>query len=122
MAKTEGRKSLIRLKIPSNYAISGEVLERARKEIQADAKETLRILSAVSHPIRLRILRALKVDELCVCVFVVMMKCKYSKLSYHLKLLKKAGLIESTKEKNFLIYRITDFGRQILKSVESKTR
>jgi len=122
LAKTEGRKSLIRLKIPSNYAISGEVLERARKEIQADAKETLRILSAVSHPIRLRILRALKVDELCVCVFVVMMKCKYSKLSYHLKLLKKAGLIESTKEKNFLIYRITDFGRQILKSVESKTR
>ena len=117
--KTRDRKSSLRRKIPSNYKISEDTLNSAYKEIQADTKETLRILSAISHPIRLRILRALKVDELCVCVFVSMMKCKYSKLSYHLKLLKRAGLVDSKKNRNFLSYKLTPRGKRVLDSVES---
>jgi len=46
------------------------------------------------------------------------MKIKYSKLSYHLKLLKEAGLVDSKKDKNFLIYRLTDLGRKVLDDVE----
>jgi len=99
--------------------VSEEVLKRADKEIRADTGDTLRFLDAMSHPIRLRILRALKVKELCVCVFVTLMRIKYSKLSYHLKLLKKAGLVDSKKDRNFLIYRLTNLGRKVLESIES---
>ena len=104
--------------MPSNYEISEDILNRAYKETQSDTKDTLRILNAVSHPTRLRILRALKAKELCVCVFVVLMRYKYSKLSYHLKLLKRAGLVDSQKNKNFLTYRLTDLGKRVLESVE----
>lgn len=47
------------------------------------------------------------------------MKIKYSKLSYHLKILKDAGLVEFRKERNFLIYRLTNLGRKVLKDIES---
>jgi len=104
--------------MPSNYEISEDILNRAYKETQSDTKDTLRILNAVSHPTRLRILRALKVKELCVCVFVALMKERYSKLSYHLKLLKRAGLIDSQKNKNFLAYRLTNLGKRVLESIE----
>ena len=104
--------------MPQNYSVSEEVLARTYKEIQADTKETLRVLAAISHPTRLRILRALKVKELCVCVFVTLMRQKYSKLSYHLKLLKRAGLIDSQKNKNFLAYRLTNLGKRVIESVE----
>ncbi|RJS77573.1 ArsR family transcriptional regulator [Methanophagales archaeon] len=49
------------------------------------------------NQIRLRILKASRISDLCgVCVLVELMDCEYSKLSYHLKLLKEAGLIDCT--------------------------
>jgi len=38
-----------------------------------------------------------------------------SRLSYHLQVLKKAGLIEGDQQGNYIIYRITPSGKQILK-------
>jgi len=106
------------LRIPPDYSLSVEVLEKLEKEIQCDTKETIKFLQAISHPTRLRVLRALRIKELCVCVLVALMKIKYSKLSYHLKILKKAGLVESEKRKNFLIYRLTGLGRKVLADLE----
>ncbi len=108
----------LRVKIPKNYRITNKVLKRTLKEVQSDTRETLGVLRAISHPTRLRILRALRVEELCVCVFVSLMRQKYSKLSYHLNLLKKAGLADSKKDRNFLIYRLTNLGRRVLDSIE----
>lgn len=94
------------------------MLEKVRKTMEAETKKTIKFLRAISHPTRLRILRALQINELCVCVFVNLMKMKYSKLSYHLKILKDAGLVESRKDRNFLIYRLTNLGRKVLKDIE----
>ncbi|MGC8816808.1 MAG: ArsR/SmtB family transcription factor [Candidatus Hadarchaeum sp.] len=115
-----GKKQFLRLrsKVPPDYIISDDVLRRVEEEMQTNTKDTLRFLQAMSHPTRLRILRALRVKELCVCVFVALMKIKYSKLSYHLRLLKEAGLVDFKKDKNFLIYRLTDLGRKVLDDVE----
>lgn len=112
-------KSSLRRKIPKSYTISEKSLKQVYDVTRADTKETLKILNAVAHPIRLRILRALEVKELCVCVFVAALNCKYSKLSYHLKLLKTAGLIKSKKDKNFLSYNHTKLGKKILNVIES---
>ena len=54
---------------------------------------------------------ALSVQELCVSVIVEIMDYRYSALSYHLKLLKKIGFINSRREGTFLLYRLTDSGR-----------
>lgn len=113
-------KSLHRLRsrIPLDYSISENVLEKVRDIMGTETKKTLKFLRAVSHPTRLRILRALRINELCVCVFVNLMKIKYSKLSYHLKILKDAGLVEFRKDRNFLIYRLTAIGRKLLDDIE----
>lgn len=108
----------LNLDFPQTYKISKKALERVKKEILTDTKDTLMILKAVSHPTRLRILRALNVKELCVCVFVELMRQRYSKLSYHLKFLREAKLVDYRKEKNFLIYRLTKLGKSVLKSLE----
>ncbi len=108
----------LRDKISGAYDISEESLKRADKEIRADTKEAIKFLEALDHPTRLRILRALRTGELCVCVFVALMKIKHSKLSYHLKLLKNAGLVDSRKDGYFVEYRITDLGRRMLENIE----
>ncbi|HID30967.1 MAG TPA: metalloregulator ArsR/SmtB family transcription factor, partial [Desulfobacterales bacterium] len=115
--KSRGARGLF-CRIPRDYRISKKTLEQVRHQIHAETKGILEVCGAVSHPIRLRILMALQVRELCVCVFVSLLRVEYPKLSYHLKLLKKAGLVDFPKEENFLIYRFTKFGRKLLKSVE----
>ncbi|MHC1623721.1 MAG: ArsR/SmtB family transcription factor [Candidatus Methanospirareceae archaeon] len=105
-------------KIPPSYKISTETVEKVREIMNEDVSDTVAVLKALSDPIRLRILKALRISDLCVCVLVELMDCEYSKLSYHLKLLKEAGLIDCTKDGNFLIYHLTEFGRQILECVE----
>ncbi len=120
MAGSRAGNSSTRLRktIPANYSISDKTLAAAYDAVMADTKRAMKILAATSHPIRLRILRVLSVKELCVCVFVGLMRQKYSKISYHLKLLKAAGLVASDKEGNFLIYRLTDLGKEVLKGIE----
>jgi len=65
---------------------------------------------AMSDPIRLRILWALSVSELCPCLLKKVAKVSDSKLSYHLRLLEKAELIRPRRAKNWRIYSITEDG------------
>ncbi len=65
---------------------------------------------ALSEPLRLRILHALAVQPLCVCVIKACIGIADSKLSYHLTILKKAGLIEGEQKGNWIIYQITEKG------------
>ena len=100
----------ISLKIPSSYTISPEILEKVKGVTNEDVSDTVALLKALSDPIRVRILKALHIEDLCVCVLVELMNCEYSKLSYHLGVLKKVGLIECTQDGTFLIYRLTELG------------
>lgn len=65
---------------------------------------------AMSDPIRLRILWALSVSELCPCLLKKVAQVSDSKLSYHLRLLEKAELISSRRVKNWRICSITEDG------------
>jgi len=74
------------------------------------------IFQSVSDPIRLSILYELSVMPLCVCVLKSVLRIADSKLSYHLDDLRSAGLVSSQSEGRFMVYRITDLGRDLLRA------
>jgi DNA-binding transcriptional ArsR family regulator len=82
---------------------SGEMIERMRELYQACA-----------DPVRLKILCLLTIQPLCVCVIKAVINIADSKLSYHLTILRKAGLIEGAQQGNYIIYNITPSGREFI--------
>jgi DNA-binding transcriptional ArsR family regulator len=105
--------------IPASYEINPETLERVKEATAAEVGTPVAVFKALADPLRLRILKALRVSDLCVCVFVELLDCEYSRLSYHLKVLKDVGLVECAQEGNFLIYHLTEFGRAVLGGVDA---
>jgi ArsR family transcriptional regulator len=69
---------------------------------------------ACADPVRLKILSLLMVQPLCVCVIKSVVKMADSKLSYHLNILKKAGIIEGKQQGQWIIYHVTDEARMFL--------
>lgn len=67
---------------------------------------------ALADPFRVKILAMLAVQPLCVCVIKAVLGIADSKLSYHLSVLKKAGLILGDQQGNWIIYRLTDEGER----------
>ena len=105
-------------KIPTSYDISSDILEEVKKRMSEDVEDAARLFKTLSDPARLRILRALDVGEMCACVLVETADCRYSALSYHLKMLKDAGLIKSKRDGNFLNYSLTEKGKKVLKGIK----
>jgi DNA-binding transcriptional ArsR family regulator len=67
------------------------------------------ILSAISHPNRIRILNALKKESvLCGCEILPMLGLEQSNLSRHLSTLVKAGVLIAWKEGVRMNYRVAD--------------
>jgi len=90
-----------------------EKTKRALKSIKGfDYGPTSDLFMAVADPTRVKIIEALGIKELCVCVLVDMTGLKYPALSYHLKHLKESDIISFTK-KNFLIYYLTRKGKVV---------
>lgn len=75
---------------------------------------TARYHGALSDKIRLRILYALAVTDMCPCILKAVSGTSDSKLSYHLKLLQSEGLITARRVKNWRVYSISVKGRRSL--------
>jgi ArsR family transcriptional regulator len=73
-----------------------------------------RFHQALADPIRLTVMYALLSQPLCVCVIKEVVKIADSKLSYHLNILKEQELISGEQQGNWIIYSITNRGRQTL--------
>ena len=82
---------------------------------QRELEEKSNIYNALSDPLRLTILYLIKDQPLCVCVINRFMRLAGSKLSYHLNILKEGGLIEGEYHGNWIIYSLTDTGREYLR-------
>lgn len=61
---------------------------------------------ALSDPIRLKILDLLQQQEMCVCDLCDRLEVPQSKLSFHLKTLKEAGLVHSHQDGRWMYYRL----------------
>jgi ArsR family transcriptional regulator len=61
-----------------------------------------------ADPTRLRILNALAAGELCVCDLVDLLQMAQPAVSRHLAYLRRAGLVEATREWKFAHYRLAE--------------
>jgi len=101
----------------SKYAIDECTIKDLLKKIPKDRvfEDKSRVFHALSEPIRMKILSALSLRPLCVCVLTEITRMKYSKLSYHLSVFKECGLVSSKEDGNWIIYSITSPGKRMIK-------
>jgi len=90
----------------------GKLIKRLPKESMV--KDLARRHQALSDPVRLRLLWALSMADLCPCVLKQIAELSDSKLSYHLNVLERAGLVSSKRTKNWMVYSITPLGSKEL--------
>ena len=67
-------------------------------------KKAVALFHALSDETRLALLDRLKDGERCVCELTDAMKASQSRLSFHLKVLKDAGLVEDRREGRWMYY------------------
>ncbi|MFH1051344.1 MAG: metalloregulator ArsR/SmtB family transcription factor [bacterium] len=77
-------------------------MKKTKEDMQSE------ILSAISHPNRIRILKSLRKKILCNCELMPLLGLEQSNLSRHLKSLENAGIIVSWKEGLRVNYKVTD--------------
>ena len=67
--------------------------------------EIASIFHALSEPLRVQVLELLRTQELCVCDLCERLEvAQSSKLSFHLKTLREAGLVRSRQEGRWIYY------------------
>ena len=71
-------------------------------------QDILNIYKALSEETRLRVLKLLEHGELCVCDIVAALDLIQPKVSFHLAVLKEAGLIKDRKQGKWVHYKIDD--------------
>jgi len=76
----------------------------ASPPIQSDQARAL--LKALAEPLRLQVIEALGGGERCVCDLTADLGLAQSKLSFHLKVLKEAGLLADRQEGRWIYYRL----------------
>ena len=81
-------------------------------------------VKALAEPLRWRIMELLGAEELCVCHLVEELDVPQPLVSHHLKVLRDAGLVESSKFRYWTYYRlrtgpVADIGRALLALAEA---
>lgn len=72
--------------------------------VRSDAARAVRLFHALSDPTRLSILERLRLGDRCVCDMTDAMETGQSRLSFHLKVLKDAGLVTDRREGRWMYY------------------
>jgi len=72
-----------------------------------DSSRVVRRFHALSDPTRLSILERLRYGERCVCELTDALDAAQSRLSFHLKVLKGAGLVTDRKEGRWMYYTLS---------------
>jgi len=71
-------------------------------------QELLNIFKAFSEETRLKMLKIMEKGEICVCDLVSVLNVSQPKISFHLNVLKEAGLIKDRKQGKWVHYSIND--------------
>lgn len=68
--------------------------------------EARALLKALADPLRLQVIEALGQGERCVCELTDELGLAQSKLSFHLKVLREAGLIDGRQQGRWMYYQL----------------
>lgn len=71
-----------------------------------DTHKAQAMLKGLSDPIRLRVIEQLGAGERCVCDLTTDLQLSQSRLSFHLKVLREAGLISDRQSGRWVYYRL----------------
>jgi ArsR family transcriptional regulator len=86
--------------------MGSRIVEATSVEVRA------RTLSALGDPLRLQILDLLTPEQRCVCELQETVGVATNLLSYHLRVLREAGLVEATRRGRWVDYRLADGASQ----------
>jgi ArsR family transcriptional regulator len=81
------------------------------------------IFKALADGTRLRVLKLLGRGELCVCEIAAALDLEQPRLSFHLRILKQAGLVLVCRQERWILYRLNEgdlFVRHLLLAVEER--
>ncbi len=81
---------------------------------QLDTSQAQGMLKGLADPIRLRVIEQLGGGERCVCDLTTALQLSQSRLSFHLKVLKEAGLITDRQSGRWVYYRLQPDALQTL--------
>lgn len=92
------------------FAFDADLVEQARKALPDDdvAQRVAQSLKLLAHPTRIRILRALKAVELCVCDLAQALGMSVSAVSHQLRLLCGMGVVRYRTEGKMAYYSVVD--------------
>lgn len=70
---------------------------------------TVKLFKSLGHPVRLKIVKKLGRERLCVCELQEDVEFSQSNLSQHLKILRDSGILIGEKEGLKVMYQVKDF-------------
>ena len=72
------------------------------------ARAAQRVITCICDPTRLKIVRALQASELAAGDIALVIERSRSATSHHLRILRDASAVHSTRERNVIRYRLSD--------------
>ena len=87
-----------------------ETLERARAALPSEDEvaRASALLKVLADPTRMRILLAMRREELCVCGLAHLLKMSQSAVSHQLRVLRAARLVRWRRQGRHVFYRLAD--------------
>jgi ArsR family transcriptional regulator len=70
--------------------------------------DILTVFKALADETRVRVLKLLGNGELCVCEIAAALDLEQPRLSFHLRILKEAGIIVDRRQERWILYRLND--------------
>lgn len=74
--------------------------------INGNLEQARQLFKALADPVRLEVVQALGGGERCVCDLTQGLGLAQSRLSFHLKVMREAGLIEAREQGRWVYYRL----------------
>jgi ArsR family transcriptional regulator len=82
-------------------------------------KDVVKTFKALADPTRLRIVRLLRLRELCVCELMFVLEMEQSRVSHHMRVLREAGLAEDVRAGRWIVYRLPAATRSLVEGLLS---
>ena len=86
--------------------VASTVLELSGFDVLGNGVDGVDLLSTVAEPVRWAVLRRLASGEACVCELLELVPVAGNLLSYHLRVLREAGLVTATRRGRWMDYQL----------------